>query len=130
MILLDTHIVAWLALEPDQLSKRARERIAAERLTSGGLAISDVTLWELASMSRKSHALKGHSVVGLLSEVERTFTILPVTASIAKRAIDFSERYPRDPMDRIIGATALNHRLDLLTRDVQITASGEVPCLW
>ena len=81
-------------------------------------------------MSRKNHPLKGHAIGPFLAQIERTFTILPVTATIAKRAIEFSERYPRDPMDRILGATAISHRLDLLTRDVQITASGEVPCVW
>jgi PIN domain nuclease of toxin-antitoxin system len=31
MILLDTHIVVWLAFEPGKLSKRAKEAIRAAR---------------------------------------------------------------------------------------------------
>ena len=46
MILLDTHVVVWLALEPDKLSKRAKEAIRAARI-QGGLAIAGITLLEL-----------------------------------------------------------------------------------
>ncbi len=129
MILLDTHVVAWLAFDPAQISKKAHLRIAAERLNSGGLAISGATLWELASMTLKRRLLV-QDLAEFLDHVESTFTVFPITATIAGRAAAFSKRYPRDPMDRIIGATALVHNLQLVTRDIQITASGEVPCLW
>ena len=46
MILLDTHVVVWLAFEPDKLSKRAKEAIRAARI-QGGLAIAGITLLEL-----------------------------------------------------------------------------------
>ena len=76
------------------------------------------------------HRLVVEDLAEFLDNVESTFTVFPITAPIASRAAAFSKRYPRDPMDRLIGATALNRQLDLLTRDTQITASGEVPCLW
>jgi predicted nucleic acid-binding protein len=59
MILLDTHIVIWLAFEPDKLSKRAKEAIAAARL-QGGLAIAGITLLELAWLGEK-RAGRNHS---------------------------------------------------------------------
>ena len=52
MILLDTHVVVWLAFEPDKLSKRAKEAIRTARL-EGGLAISGITLLELPGWPKK-----------------------------------------------------------------------------
>ena len=44
MILVDTHVVVWLAFAPDQLSKKARNAIDDARQNGDGLAISDITL--------------------------------------------------------------------------------------
>ena len=52
MILLDTHIVIWLALQPDRLSKRAKAAIRAARI-EGGLAIAGISLLELAWLAQK-----------------------------------------------------------------------------
>jgi PIN domain nuclease of toxin-antitoxin system len=52
MILLDTHVVVWLAFEPEKLSKRAKEAIRAARL-EGGLAIAAISLLELAWLAEK-----------------------------------------------------------------------------
>jgi PIN domain nuclease of toxin-antitoxin system len=65
-----------------------------------------------------------------LKEVERNLTILPVTGAIAERTLLFSPAYPRDPVDRVIGATALAHSCKLITKDDPIRKSGEVACVW
>jgi len=52
MILLDTHIVVWLAFEPDKLSKRAGEAIRAAR-RQGGLAIAGITPFGVGLACRK-----------------------------------------------------------------------------
>jgi PIN domain nuclease of toxin-antitoxin system len=51
VILLDTHIVVWLAFEPNKLSKRAKEIIRAQR-RQGGLAIAAITLLELPGLPK------------------------------------------------------------------------------
>jgi PIN domain nuclease of toxin-antitoxin system len=52
MILLDTHVVIWLAFEPGKLSKRAKDVIRAGR-REGGLAIASIPLLELAWLREK-----------------------------------------------------------------------------
>ena len=47
MILVDTQVVIWLAVEPEKISRRASEAILEAR-SGDGVAISDKTLWELA----------------------------------------------------------------------------------
>ena len=52
-----------------------------------------------------------------LRHVEGTFVVLPVSGQIAERSTQFSESYPSDPADKIIGATAVVMSLALVTKD-------------
>ena len=49
MILLDTHVLVWLAADAGRLSRSAAAAIR-KAFTSGGLAIASITLWELAML--------------------------------------------------------------------------------
>ena len=44
MILVDTHVVVWLAFDEDQISRKARSAIDVARKNADGLAISGITL--------------------------------------------------------------------------------------
>ncbi len=70
------------------------------------------------------------SMRDFLRVVERNFVVLPITGSIAERSVQFSDNFPKDPTDRIIGATALIHGMRLVTKDKKIRASKEVDCIW
>jgi PIN domain nuclease of toxin-antitoxin system len=129
VILVDTHTTIWLAEAPEELSKRAHEAIRLERQIDG-LAISDKTLWELAMAISRGRLIVRTSVRDFLQIVEQSFTVLPITSAIAERSVLFSDQYPKDPTDRIIGATALVHGMKLITRDKRIRASREVDCIW
>jgi PIN domain nuclease of toxin-antitoxin system len=129
VILLDTHVVLWVAHVPELLSEDAELAIRLERQRDG-IGISDKTLWELAMLISQGRVGVKTTSLDFLRAVERNFTVFPVTSEIADRAASFSTRYPRDPADRVIGATALVHGLQLITRDEQIRASGEVPVVW
>jgi len=65
-----------------------------------------------------------------LREIEANFVVLSIDAAIAARALAFTEAYPSDPADKLIGATALVHGISLVTADIGILHSGEVPCIW
>jgi len=65
-----------------------------------------------------------------LSEVERRFVVLPITANIALQALELPSTYPKDPADRIIGATALIEDIPLITADQAIRKSRAVPTIW
>jgi PIN domain nuclease of toxin-antitoxin system len=129
VILIDTHATVWLAESPEQLSARAREAIRRERQIDG-LAISDKTLWELAMAISQGRLEVQTSMRDFLRVVERNFVVLPITGSIAERSVQFSDNFPKDPTDRIIGATALIHGMRLVTKDKKIRASKEVDCIW
>ena len=52
------------------------------------------------------------------------------SATSVPRAIGFSARYPDDPADRVIGATALVEGIPLVTADDAVLRSKEVPTIW
>jgi PIN domain nuclease of toxin-antitoxin system len=129
MILLDTHVVVWLAFEPDKLSKRAKEAIRAAR-PQGGLAIAAITLLELAWLAENGRVETTLSVESFVRRCAAKMTVLPITPEIAARAVSLPESYPKDPQDRLIGATALVEGIDLVSHDGLIRKSGIVPVIW
>ncbi len=130
MILVDTHIVVWLAFDQDQISKKARSAIDDARKNADGLAISDITLLELSTLVSKGRIRLDISLESFLQEVESRFVVLPISGRACARAMGFPASYPKDPADRIIGATALVEGLSLLTADRGIRRSRTVQTIW
>lgn len=130
MILVDTHVVVWLAFDKDQISRKARTAIDDARKNADGLAISDITLLELATLAKKGRIRLNISLESFLREVESRFVVLPITGRACARAIGFPATYPKDPADRIIGATALVEGLSLLTADRKIHRSRAIQTIW
>jgi PIN domain nuclease of toxin-antitoxin system len=130
VILVDTHVVVWLAFDQAQLSRNARAAINDARQNGEGLAISDITLLELATLSTKGRIRLDISLESFLSEVEERFIVLPISGRACVRAVRLPAAYPKDPADRIIGATALVEGLSLLTADREIRRSRALHTIW
>jgi predicted nucleic acid-binding protein len=77
VILVDTHVVVWLAFDQDQISKKARTAIDDARENADGLAISDITLLELTTLASKGRICLDISLESFLQEVESRFVVLP-----------------------------------------------------
>ena len=130
MILLDTHVVLWLTTDPTKLSSRGKSAIEDARKNGDGLAISDITLLELATLASKGRIHLGISLESFLQEVEARFVVLPISGRACARAMGLPTPYPKDPADRIIGATALVEGLTLITADREILRSKVVRTIW
>ena len=130
MILVDTHVVVWLAFDQARISRKARTAIDHARRNADGLAISDITLMELAILASKGRVRLDISLESFLQEVETRFVVLPITGRACARAIGLPASYPRDPADRMIGATALVEGLSLLTADREIRRSKALQTIW
>ena len=129
MILLDTHVVVWLAVEPAKLSKSAKGAIRSAR-TQGGLAVAAITLLELAWLAENGRIATKLSVESFVRQCVSKMIVLPITPEIAARAVSFPDPYPKDPQDRLIGATALVEGIQLVTHDGLIKKSGMIPVIW
>ena len=130
MILLDTQSVIWLNQDQMLLSHSAKSAIAEARVAGTGLAIADITLWEFAMASKRDRIKLEVPLSVALRELTAVYAVLPITPAIAEASVSFSSRFPRDPSDRVIAATALVHNLPLITTDTRIRKSGEVSCIW
>ena len=130
MILLDTQAAVWMTTDKRLLTDSARDAIREVARPGAGLSIASSTLWEIAMISGKGRFPVPSNLGLFLRHLEAVFNVLPITAAIAERSIQFSDSYPEDPTDRLIGATALIHGLQLITADENIRASGEVDCVW
>jgi len=130
VILLDTHVVLWLTTDPAKLSSKARSAIEDARRNGDGLAISDITLLELATLAGKGRIHLGISLESFLQEVEARFVVVPISGRACARAMGLPIAYPKDPADRIIGATALVEGLALITADREILRSKAVRTIW
>jgi PIN domain nuclease of toxin-antitoxin system len=130
VILVDTHVVIWLAFDPKRFSPKATAAIEQSRNHAVALAISDISLMELANFARKGRFELKLSIESFLQEVESRFVVLPMTARICARMTSLPANYPKDPADRVIGATALVQGMSLVTADRQIRKCGAVQTIW
>ena len=130
MILADTQVVLWLAFEQHRLSRKARETIDDARASADGLAISDITLLEIATLVNRGRIHLNATLESFLQEVEARFTVLPISGRACARTTGFPASFPKDPADRIIVATALVEGLTLLTADREIRRAKVVRTIW
>ncbi len=119
MILLDTHVLVWLAEGNVKLGKRARRSID-EALHASGVGVATVSYWEIAMLAQKgrlelpvSPAAFRRRVIGL------GVRELPLQGGETIRAAELT-RFHGDPADRMIAATAIEIDATLCTADKPI----------
>ena len=99
--------------------RRARRR--------GGIAISAISIWELASLLARGRIRRCGTIESSLTLLIEGVTVLPITPEIATLAPrDFSG----DPADRIIGGTARAEGLTLVTHHEKIRRSPRLKTVW
>ena len=57
-------------------------------------------------------------------------SVRPLTPMVTALAAQFPEDYPRDPADRLIGATARAEGVPLITHDERIRRSKLIQTIW
>jgi PIN domain nuclease of toxin-antitoxin system len=129
LIVLDTHVLLWAIADSKKLSRAADAAIRRSRQVEG-LAISAITLWELASLVARGRIRGYGTVESSLNRLVEGVTVKPITPEIATLAAQFPDEYPHDPADRLIGATARAEGLALITRAEGIRRSPLLKTIW
>jgi PIN domain nuclease of toxin-antitoxin system len=129
VILLDTHVLLWMASDPKRLSRKAREAIRNARQNTG-VAVATITLWELAWLAQNGRIQILSSVESFVRETVARVILRPMTPEIAAVAVRLPAGYPKDPADRLIGSTAIVEGMPLVTADQQIRRAKAVETIW
>lgn len=116
MLLFDTCALIFDALAPKRITARTRARIEREA-AEGVIALSDISLWEVAMLVAHGRLDPGTDAATFcrLALSARSITVLPITVEIAARSVSLPLH--GDPADRLIAATAIEHRATLVTTD-------------
>ena len=129
VILLDTHVLVWAVGDSRRLSRAAATEIRRAR-RHGGLAVSAISLWELASLLARGRIQAFGTIEASIRLLLEEVTVRPITPEIAALATEFPDDYSRDPADRLIGGTARAEGLTLVTRDQNIRRSPLLKTVW
>ena len=128
MILLDTHVVVWLASDPAQLSKAA---VCAIERHSEALHISVVSAWEIALLVKRGRLelpLPPGEFIGRAIRHHRLVE-LPVERRVAERAVALPDIH-NGPFDRILAAECLERGGTLISRDATLPRYPHLRVLW
>ena len=131
MIVLDTHVLLWWVSNPEQLSKKARSTIE-RTILEGSIYISSISTWEIAMLVERKRLALTMDVKDWITKCEAIpyIKFVPVTNSIAIKAVQLAGNIHNDPADRIIAATAISMGVALVTMDQKLRNYQNVKTLW
>ena len=116
-------MVRWLLESKKLSSEQVRELAAAER-RGEPIAASAMTLLEIAMLASEGRLRSKTSADAVFKHLQASplFRVLPLSFEIAAEVAALGPAL-RDPMDRVIVATARIHGLRLVTSDQRIIES-------
>ncbi len=127
MIILDTCILIYDALSPHKLSAKANKAIQVG-YEKKKLCCCDISLWEIAMLVTKGRIEPGVDIQAFLRLIlqARQLEILNITVEIAALSTTYPSYKHFDPADRLIAATAMHYKADLVSCDKKL---HEIPAL-
>lgn len=128
-LLLDTHVWLWRLLAPERMSDAAEGAIADH---DNELFLSPISTWETLMLAHKGRlSLLPSPTEWVLQALRRSaLTAVPVSHEIALRTERLERLDSKDPADRFLVATAIEHELVLVTADQAMQACATVTTLW
>ena len=127
-LLLDTHVLLWVLLEPERIPSLTLERI---RDATTDLVVSAASAWEIATKYRLGKLDTAAAVVhGYTDHLARLRAHeLPITSQHALSAGLLSWQH-RDPFDRVIAAQSMVASLALVTADTAFSTLPGLRTVW
>jgi PIN domain nuclease of toxin-antitoxin system len=131
--LLDTHVLLWWLSGGSRLSAEAASAIG----TAERLLVSPISCWEIGMLARAGRIRLDRPIASWIARVfeDRRSAVAQLTPEAAGWAGALDDaRFPGDPADRLIYATALEHRVPLVSKDERLrdyaAVAGDVRVVW
>ena len=120
-IVLDTHILIWSLLAPDNLSSDI-QKLINEAQNSNNLYVAAITLWEVAMLIHKKRINVFERSADFLNTISHIdgLNIIPLNANIAAESVMLPGGFTSDPADCLIIASTREIAGNLITRDQKI----------
>jgi PIN domain nuclease of toxin-antitoxin system len=131
MIVADTHVIIWDALKPEMLSPQAKKAIReANRLD--GIIFCEISLWEIAMLMKKGRLSVDVNYLEFIKLVSdsNNYIFKGISPEIAELSTYLFSTTNKDPADRIISATAVIEKANLVTSDIILRRSKKVHTIW
>jgi PIN domain nuclease of toxin-antitoxin system len=131
-VLLDTHVLLWWQAGGERLSPSAVRAIQL----ADAILISPLTCWEVVTLHRLGRVRLDREPVAwvrdlLLGERIVTAGLSPEAAALAG---ELGPSFPGDPIDRLLYATARDHRVAFVSKDERLRAfastARDVDVVW
>jgi PIN domain nuclease of toxin-antitoxin system len=128
--LLDTHILLYWFEDKGRLSQEQRHALA-EASAESPLFVSDITLWEIATLCNLGRITLDRPLRVWLERATAAPLVdrVGISPAVAAEVAGIPDSFHRDPADRIIVATAMVLGAILVTSDRRIRDAALVPTL-
>ncbi len=131
MIVVDTHVIIWEALQPEKLSPKAKKAIGNAN-NQDGIIFCEISLWEIAMLMKKGrlHVDASYKEFIRLVSNSNNYVFKGITPEITELSTHLLSDTNKDPADRIISATAIVEKAKLVTSDKMLRRSKKIPTIW
>lgn len=131
-VLLDTHVVLWWQAGGVRLSHAAVAAIEK----ADAILVSPLTCWEITTLHRLGRIELDREPTTWVRDLLRSDRIAsaPLSSEAGAWAGALDDTFPGDPIDRLLYATARDHRIPLISKDERLRAfaiaAAEVVVIW
>jgi PIN domain nuclease of toxin-antitoxin system len=132
MIVLDTHVLLWWVSGSDELSASAEKAISSTLTQGSEVIVSSISAWEVSMLIDKERLILSMDVESWFDEVSQIDGVrfVPVDNEIGIKATVLPGDFHKDPVDRMIVATARKLAVPLVTADEKIRIYEHVKTIW
>lgn len=125
-VLLDTHVVLWLASDPRRVRPATLEVISDP---ASQVVVSAASAWEVAIKNRLGR-LDAGVLLSAWSDTMAAMSVVEIAVESADAILAGGLSWAhRDPFDRLLTAQALRRGLTIATRDAAILGDSPAPTI-
>lgn len=126
----DTHALIFHAAGGAKLGVRARRHFEACEARTAILYVPAAAIWEVCLLARRVRINLRRSPAEFFGDLFSNPAFQPLDLTSAQVLLADEMRFAQDPFDALIVAAARDLALPLITRDLAIQQSGQVPIVW